>query len=362
VQIVKSARDERSYRHMVLSNGLEVVVVSDPTTETAAASMHINAGHMQDPDELAGMAHFHEHMLFLGTEKHPEEGSFEKFLTQHGGSSNAYTSLETTNYYFSIKASHLREASDRFAQFFMSPLFSESAMEREMQAVDSEHKNNLNNDEWRIFQQVLKATANQKHPFSKFGTGNAETLRASPKQGVDTRQSLINFHEKYYSANTMRLCVLGMEDLDTLEDWVRETFSGIRNTAAPSVHDYGGDPAFGRGQLGTLVTVVPVMEVRRLMLSWPLPPRRQTLQSKPTTYVSHLLGHEGEGSLHSLLQSRGWASGVAAGSAVSVADFQLFRLSVSLTEKGLEHVEEVAEMCYRYIDLLRADPPRRHYQ
>lgn len=66
VEIVKPERDERSYRYLVLPNGLAVVVVSDSYTETAAASMFIRCGHMQDPDELAGMAHFHEHSELFG--------------------------------------------------------------------------------------------------------------------------------------------------------------------------------------------------------------------------------------------------------------------------------------------------------
>lgn len=61
VEIIKPDRDVRSYRYLVLPNGLAVVLVSDPYTERAAASMFIRAGHMQDPSELAGMAHFHEH-------------------------------------------------------------------------------------------------------------------------------------------------------------------------------------------------------------------------------------------------------------------------------------------------------------
>ena len=59
--IVKPDRDERAYRYLVLPNGLAVVLVSDSHTETAAASMFIRCGHMQDPAELPGMAHFHEH-------------------------------------------------------------------------------------------------------------------------------------------------------------------------------------------------------------------------------------------------------------------------------------------------------------
>lgn len=62
--IVKPDRDEREYRYLVLPNGLAVVLVSDSHTETAAASMFIRCGHMQDPAELPGMAHFHEHSEF----------------------------------------------------------------------------------------------------------------------------------------------------------------------------------------------------------------------------------------------------------------------------------------------------------
>lgn len=61
VSIIKPDRDVRSYRYLTLPNGLEVVLVNDPVTEKAAASMFIRAGHMQDPPQLAGLAHFHEH-------------------------------------------------------------------------------------------------------------------------------------------------------------------------------------------------------------------------------------------------------------------------------------------------------------
>ncbi|CAM9829745.1 unnamed protein product, partial [Ectocarpus sp. 4 AP-2014] len=358
ITIIKPDRDTRQYRYLVLPNELEVVLVSDPYTEQAAASMFIRAGHMQDPPELAGMAHFHEHMLFLGTEKYPEEGEFENFLTQHGGSSNAYTATESTNYYFDVKSSHLRGATDRFAQFFRTPLFAESAIEREMQAVDSEHSNNKNEDTWRIYQ-VLKATANPSHAFSKFGSGNYETLRPRPEEGVDTRASLIDFHETYYSADAMKLSILGNEDLDTLEAWVRDAFSGVRNTKPPAVPDYGPFPAFGAAELGRRVTVIPLKETRQLALSWPLPPTKVHKRSKPTVYVSHLLGYEGEGGLHKLLHGRGWVSSLSAGSMVTGTDFQLFRLSLSLTEEGERHTDEIIELCHRFIALLRSEPPQK---
>ena len=89
------------------------------------------------------MAHFTEHMLFLGTEKYPDENSYSSFLQKHGGHSNAYTAGESTNYYFDVVHNHLEEALDRFSQFFVAPLFTESATDRERNAIESEHSKNL---------------------------------------------------------------------------------------------------------------------------------------------------------------------------------------------------------------------------
>jgi hypothetical protein len=75
--------------------------------QISGAAMDIHAGSYQDPPGFAGLAHFHEHMLFLGTAKYPGEDAYESYLSAHGGSSNAFTSDEQTNYYFDVTAPHL---------------------------------------------------------------------------------------------------------------------------------------------------------------------------------------------------------------------------------------------------------------
>lgn len=80
-----------------------------------------------------------EHMLFLGTDKYPDEKEYGAFISANGGYTNAWTGSENTNYHFNVNWPHLEPALDRFAQFFISPLFTASATDREMQAVDSEH-------------------------------------------------------------------------------------------------------------------------------------------------------------------------------------------------------------------------------
>lgn len=97
-----SSLDERQFKYLTLPNALHALVVSDPSTETASAAMDVRVGFHSDPEELPGLAHFCEHMLFLGTEKYPDENSYSVFLNAHGGSSNAFTSGRDTNFYFDV--------------------------------------------------------------------------------------------------------------------------------------------------------------------------------------------------------------------------------------------------------------------
>ncbi len=86
-------------------------------------------------------------MLFLGNEKFPQESDYQNFVQSHGGSTNAYTTFEHTNYYFEVASDSLEPTLDRyhinsliqfrFAQFFICPTFTESATSREMHAVHS---------------------------------------------------------------------------------------------------------------------------------------------------------------------------------------------------------------------------------
>jgi len=89
-----------------------------------------------------------EHLLFMGTKKYPSENAYQQFLSSNNGMSNAYTAMTSTNYYFDVAPDALEGALDRFSGFFIEPLFNEDCTEREIKAVDSEHKKNLQNDMW----------------------------------------------------------------------------------------------------------------------------------------------------------------------------------------------------------------------
>lgn len=163
-----SPSDTREYKHIVLENCIEILLVHDPTTEKSSACCDVKVGSMSDPPEMQGLAHFLEHMLFMGTEKYPVENAYSAFLNSHGGYSNAYTGQENTVYYFDVQSDFFQEALDLFSSFFVCPLFTPSGTMREVTAVDSENTKNLQADNWRQYQLLkrLFAKSNYRQIYS----------------------------------------------------------------------------------------------------------------------------------------------------------------------------------------------------
>ena len=118
---LKSPNDDWAYRYLTLDNGLKLLLASDPNADKAAASLVVFRGSFHEPPERPGLAHFLEHMLFIGTEKYPEVDGYQAFISANGGSANAYTAGDHTNYFFDIDPAHFQAAMDRFAQCFISP-------------------------------------------------------------------------------------------------------------------------------------------------------------------------------------------------------------------------------------------------
>ncbi|KAG5188021.1 Metalloenzyme, LuxS/M16 peptidase-like protein [Tribonema minus] len=401
--LLKSSLDHRDYKYVTLCNGLKVLLVHDHKADKAAAAMAVNVGAASDPDLMPGLAHFCEHMLFLGTGKYPTENAYKSYLAKHGGRSNASTSMEATVYQFEVGAPHLRGALSIFSQFFIDPLFTEGATDREVRAVDSEDAKNRTSDERRLLQvlkaladpahpfskdaknrtsderrllQVLKALADPAHPFSKYSTGNLKTLRDELPPGWDTRTELLRFHQAHYHAPNMGCTILGRESLAELEALARECFEGVSATPPPEGQVggvvqgvEGGAPRGVNGELqawvdGTMnspfkatplmVEVEPLRGQRKIFVQWPLPPQRRLWRESPTRLLSHIWGSESPGSLFSVLQDRGLANSVAAGVRTSYDDFSLFQVTVALTQDGEARADEVLSLIHQYSRLVRS--------
>lgn len=347
---VSGAADPRDFRYLTLANGLQVLLVSDPEADRAAAAMSVDVGSQAEPDDQQGLAHFLEHMLFLGTEKFPEPDAYNGFISRHGGRHNAYTAQDHTNYFFAINAGRLRGALDRFSQFFIAPLFNPEYVQREVNAVHSEYQLQAREDGWRIFM-AQKQALNPEHPAARFNIGSLETLGDRPEASL--RDSLIDFYEQHYSADRMGLVIIGNESTDTLQAWAEELFSPVprRDHAA----DTDTPPLFQPDQLPAQLTVEPIRELRELEISFPLPPLWPHYREAPADYIADLVGHEGPGSLHAWLSDQGWIEDLMAGASNFGASDAFFNVRISLTPEGLQHRQQIISALFDYLQRVAAE-------
>jgi len=348
---LKHPLDKSKSKTVVLENGLKVYLLSDPSFNVSAASVSVEVGSLDNPDDRQGLAHFLEHMLFLGTEKYPDVDEYSSYLKTYGGYSNAYTASDHTNYQFQVLPDGFEGALDRFSQFFISPLFTEEYTAREVNAVNSEHQKNKLNDNWRQFR-VSSLFAKEGHPERKFGTGNLETL------GDITREELIRFYKQHYSANRMGVALLSTHTLEEMESWCRQYFSSIKNH---NLDRNKYDPNFlEKKETFRLIQIDPVKDVRNLNLLFSLPATRHLYKSKPGRQFGFILGYEGKGSLLSYLKQKGWALSLSAGAGSETSDYGNASVRIGLTEEGQKNYKDVIKATMDYIELMRSEGHQKH--
>lgn len=337
--------ESRETRTLTLENGLDVLLISDPDVHRSATALSVGVGHLFDPKEKMGLAHYLEHMLFLGTKKFPEAGSYKKYLTENSGSSNAYTGGAITNYFFQVSHDGFAGALDRFSDFFKAPLFDKKFAEREVNAVNSEHDKNILSDGWRA-NYVTTQVAEEGHPIRSFGTGNKDTLAG------DNRQALLKFYKKYYSAPNMKLAMISNLSLENQEKSVREYFSGIPNhpVKMPEI-----DPNFRRPLKNKyrLLKIKMIKDVRTMEIEFPTIRLADHQDSKPASILGSILGYEGKGSLLSKLKEEGLVLGLSAGGGSSHDNINSMSINVSLTKKGVKNYERILELTFSYINMLK---------
>ncbi|KAM9460788.1 nardilysin b isoform 1-T2 [Clarias gariepinus] len=426
LEIIKSPSDPKKYRYIELSNGLRALLISDLGQETcvckseqsdggdndreedgdqgekdggseedsdndgdsndsdengdvrkkkkkgtlekqSAAALCICVGSFSDPEDLPGLAHFLEHMVFMGSEKYPAENGFDAFLKKHGGSDNASTDLERTIFQFDVQRKYFRDALDRWAQFFICPLMIEDAIEREVEAVDSEYQLARPSDSHRK-EMLFGSLAKPNHPMTKFCWGNGQTLKHDPKEKmINTYERLREFWRRYYSAHYMTLTVQSRESLDTLEEWVREIFTKVPNNGQTRPDFSDRQEPFATPDFNKLYRVVPVRKMHALNISWALPPQSMHYRVKPLHYLSWLVGHEGAGSILSVLRKKCWALALFGGNSETGFDqnttYSIFSISITLTDEGYQNFYQVVHLVFQYMKMLqKLKPQQRIYE
>jgi insulysin len=250
--------------------------------------------------------------------------------------------------------------------------------EREINAINSEFSMNVHNDLRREYQIMLLSFFNTEHPVRSFGCGNRKSLSHV------SRELIVEFYNSWYSANLMKLSIIGKESLDDLERMVRGIFTNVvnRNIQIPKGHEFG-HPAFIQNRqmalnavskanpylddktiqlipslidMKKLVYVAPVTERRYIIFQWVLPGQRNLWRTKPVGNIDHLMNQEGHGSLIHTLRNRGLATNVSTRLEFDNAGHSVYRISIGMDQQDIEgESTQIAWLLASYIRMIEME-------
>jgi zinc protease len=214
----------------LLPDGLKVIIKEDHRTPVAVCNVWVRVGSNREPEKLRGWSHGIEHMLFKGTQSR-DEGDFAREVASAGGSTNAGTGYETTNYHITLPADNLAVAVDILGDALLGSVFDPASLDAERQVLV--HENHMYDDipfgfgvTWRWGMKLTFDRSPYRHPIG----GSDENLLERD------RQDILAFYRSAYRPDNMTVVVVGDVDPETAFQLVRDKFQD-RTDAGPRVWD-----------------------------------------------------------------------------------------------------------------------------
>ncbi len=347
--IKKSPNDDRDYQLITLDNALQVLLISDPDLENSALSLSVPIGSMHNPDSQLGLAHYLEHMLFLGSERYPTINEYSQFMSQNGGYTNAYTAQNSTVYGFEVNDNAFDEGLDRLGDVMRAPLLDEKYADKERHTVNAEHKTYFDNDMRKLYA-LQRYTLNPDHPMARFSTGDLTTLIDKEKSKLQVE--LIDFFDKNYSANTMKVALTSPRSIDELAQ-----LASLYLTQIPNKNSHNPiilTPMLTPKELAIKVEMKPTADIKLLQVNFLVPSVQAEYMYQPGAYISRLLGSDHHGGLSDNLIKAGLVDSVMAGFYAQQSDlYSRFSVQFNLTNKGIEAQQQIISTLFAFIDLIK---------
>lgn len=216
----KTINDNRDISGLILHNGIKVILISDKEINRSVCCVGVGGGYLHD--EYEGTAHFLEHLLFMGSEKYPEQNEYTSYIQTCGGNFNAYTADYMTLYYLELDNSFFRKGVEMLSWFFKKPLLDMKYINSEREIINSEHEKNILDDMW-IMDDVYKNFYIDGSKYKKFGTGNSKSLK-----GI-TKEDIFKYYYKYYTPDNLYLCIIDTKPIDEMIEEYVGFFDCIEN-------------------------------------------------------------------------------------------------------------------------------------
>lgn len=325
-----------------LNNDIPVIYVKDNNLDNPAFYLGVSVGYFSDPIETPGLAHFLEHLIFMGSSKYPKENYFNERLSEYNGMTNAYTDTNKTVYYFSCTFNGFKEILNIFFNLIKSPLLSQSSQEREVLAVNSEHEKNILNDSWRYYR-LLGILSNKDHPLYKFGTGNKETLN---KKTVI--KQVRDFFNTFYHSKNYFICLAGKENKKYYQDLLNSTFGTLETSPSKTKNIYNLNLPFP--EHSKYIYLPSENNSKKISLIWSLPWIEKSMN--PLSLINEVMTNLKINSLQKILLNNKLIKSMGLSLDDDSGNFIIVMIVINLSKDGISQISKIISIVKNYLEFI----------
>lgn len=322
-----------------LSNGLQVVVIPDHRTPVVTEMIWYKAGSADETPGKSGLAHFLEHLMFKGTEKHPI-GEFSKTVFRVGGNENAFTSLDYTSYFQRVPREQLPTMMEFEADRMNGLILKDENVLPERDVVLEEYNMRVaNSPNERLNEQIMTALY-LNHPYGRPVIGWHQEIE---KLG---REDALAFYRRFYSPNNAIVVIAGDVELPEVRSLVERNFGPI--PAQPAIPAQRVRPQEPEPAAPRTVTLSDPRVEQPVLNRFYLVPSATTVapgESAALAVLAHLMGSGSNSYLYrALVADKPLAVSASAGYSSMSLDATQFSISaLPKTGVGFAKIEQVID-------------------
>ena len=273
------------FKQRKLGNGLTVISSESHASPTVSVQVWYRVGGSDDPAGRSGFAHLFEHMMFKST-KYLKSEQFDRMTEDVGGSNNASTSEDVTEYDEVVPSNHLETLLWAEAERMINLKVDLANFNSERAVVEEEYRERILASPYGRFFEAVRTRPYLQHPYQRGTIGSIENLDAA------TLDDVVAFHDRYYRPDNATLVVTGDFDARQLDAWVDKYFAPIAKPAAPLLPRDAKEPAWtGDRAITVKAPKVPLPAVAAVWLAPPV-----TDADAPALQVAAALLSSGESS------------------------------------------------------------------
>lgn len=232
---VADARELPRPETFTLSNGMQVVVITDRRAPVVTHMVWYRVGAADEPRGRSGIAHFFEHLMFKGTREIPP-GEFSRIVARNGGDDNAFTSWDYTAYFERISRDRLELVMRMEADRMRNLRFTDETFLAERDVIVEERRQRVDNNPNAVMNERMRAMLYPHHPYGTPIIGWLHEI-----QTLD-RESAEQFYRTWYAPNNAILVVAGDIDAATLRPIAERTYGRLRPTRNLPARTWVQDP------------------------------------------------------------------------------------------------------------------------